>query len=87
LTADRERGGAVPVPGPETLSPVPSPCNSVCRMDAEGLYCIGCFRTLDEIAGWGGFDDGQRRSIWDTLRRRKALNDSLVKNADDSGAV
>ena len=30
---------------------VPSPCVSVCRMDARRGLCIGCCRTLEEIAG------------------------------------
>jgi uncharacterized protein len=54
------------------VTPVGSPCNSICRMDGSGVYCIGCFRTLDEIAGWSGFDDAHRRRIWEELRRRKA---------------
>jgi len=41
-------------------------------MDPGGVYCVGCFRTLDEIAGWAGFDDERRRLIWEELRRRKA---------------
>lgn len=57
---------------PASQAAVPSPCNSVCRMDPGGVYCVGCFRTLDEIAGWAGFDDERRRLIWEELRRRKA---------------
>jgi uncharacterized protein len=56
----------------ETSTGVGSPCTSVCRMDANGLYCVGCFRTLDEIAGWSAFDDAHRRQIWEELHRRKA---------------
>jgi predicted Fe-S protein YdhL (DUF1289 family) len=59
---------------PESQTPVPSPCTSVCRMDAAGRYCVGCFRTLDEIAGWAGFDDERRRLIWQELRRRRAAD-------------
>jgi uncharacterized protein len=55
--------------GPE--EPVSSPCNSVCTMNADGVYCIGCFRTLDEIAGWAGFDNEQRRLIWKQLDERR----------------
>jgi predicted Fe-S protein YdhL (DUF1289 family) len=69
MTADRESEGPDPCEAPAA---VPSPCNSVCRMDPDGRYCIGCFRTLDEIAGWAGFDDARRRLIWEDLRRRKA---------------
>lgn len=56
----------------EPLAGVASPCTSVCRMDSDGVYCVGCFRTLDEIAGWSAFDDERRQQIWDELRRRKA---------------
>ena len=58
--------------GGDATGGVGSPCNSVCRMDAEGAYCIGCFRTLEEIAGWSGFDDQRRRQIWKELARRRA---------------
>ncbi len=51
---------------------VPSPCTSVCTMDRRSGYCVGCFRTLDEIAGWAGFDDARRRLIWEQLRWRRA---------------
>ena len=71
MTTGRTRDGAVAA-GPDSLTPVPSPCNSVCRMDAQNAYCVGCFRTLDEIAGWAGFDDTRRRLIWKELRRRMA---------------
>ena len=30
-----------------------SPCVKVCRLDAMGKYCIGCGRTLKQIASWG----------------------------------
>ncbi|MGH8799774.1 MAG: DUF1289 domain-containing protein, partial [Casimicrobiaceae bacterium] len=33
-------------------SAVASPCTSVCTIDRPTGLCAGCFRTLDEIAGW-----------------------------------
>ncbi|MEO7384451.1 MAG: DUF1289 domain-containing protein [Novosphingobium sp.] len=30
----------------------PSPCNSICRIDAGTGWCEGCWRTLEEIADW-----------------------------------
>jgi uncharacterized protein len=30
---------------------VASPCIDICRLDAKGV-CVGCRRTLDEIAEW-----------------------------------
>jgi predicted Fe-S protein YdhL (DUF1289 family) len=49
---------------------VPSPCISVCRMDADSGLCEGCFRTLDEIAAWGMASDAEKRVIWQALVRR-----------------
>lgn len=50
---------------------VPSPCINVCRMDAASGLCLGCFRTLDEIAGWSRADDGERLSILAAVARRR----------------
>jgi predicted Fe-S protein YdhL (DUF1289 family) len=44
---------------PEHQAPV-TPCIGTCRMDADGL-CVGCRRTLAEIARWGTMDDAERR--------------------------
>lgn len=54
--------------------PVPSPCVGVCALDAARAACIGCGRTLDEIAAWRGLDEAGRRMIWRRLRaaRREA---------------
>jgi uncharacterized protein len=49
---------------------VPSPCISVCRMDAATGFCEGCFRTLDEIAAWGMASDGEKRAVWQALVER-----------------
>ena len=51
---------------------VPSPCVSVCVLDASGRTCIGCFRTLDEIAAWGTLDSDAKRRIVAELPARKA---------------
>ena len=47
--------------------PVPSPCISVCRIDATTGLCAGCLRTLDEIARWGTMGDGERLRIMDAV--------------------
>lgn len=52
-------------------SAVPSPCISVCRMDARSGWCEGCMRTIDEIAGWSRMDDGQKRRVWQLLPKRR----------------
>ena len=55
-----------------TLSPVPSPCISVCKMDASTGWCEGCLRTIDEIAGWSRMGDAERRAVWSILALRRA---------------
>ena len=49
---------------------VPSPCISVCRVDADSGWCDGCLRTLEEIAAWGGLDNAARLDVWRTLNER-----------------
>ena len=52
-----------------------SPCVKVCQMDPVRGVCLGCCRTLDEIARWSQLDDAQREAISADLReRRKRLN-------------
>ena len=51
---------------------VTSPCVSVCELDANGRICVGCFRTLDEIAAWGSLDATEKRRIVAELPARKA---------------
>jgi len=51
---------------------VPSPCISVCTMDPAGAVCIGCFRTLDEIALWSVLDAAAKRAVLAALPARRA---------------
>lgn len=55
-----------------------SPCVNICRMDAassEGAICVGCFRTLDEIAQWSRADDSRKRAILTAVEKRRAEQD------------
>ena len=49
---------------------VPSPCISVCRMDAASGLCIGCFRTVDEICQWSGATLPAKRQVWALIEQR-----------------
>jgi uncharacterized protein len=51
--------------------PVTSPCNKVCILDPASQLCIGCFRTIDEIAAWSAFSDAERAAIVAELRARR----------------
>lgn len=50
---------------------LPSPCINICKMDADNGLCIGCFRTIDEIARWSRIDDEQRADIVAAIARRR----------------
>lgn len=52
------------------LPDVPSPCVSVCRMNADRSFCEGCFRSIDEIRAWSRSDDAQKRTVWARLLER-----------------
>ena len=49
---------------------VPSPCVGVCRMDAASGYCLGCWRTLDEIAHWSAANADEQRACWGRIEGR-----------------
>jgi predicted Fe-S protein YdhL (DUF1289 family) len=57
-----------------TTTRVASPCISVCRIDDATGFCVGCFRTLDEIAAWGSLDDNARREIWRAIKARRTAD-------------
>ena len=48
-----------------------SPCTKVCQIDQRTKLCLGCFRTLDEIAAWGGMTSEVRERIMAELDRRR----------------
>ena len=66
----------------EASARVPSPCISVCRIDEASGLCIGCLRTLDEIAAWGALDDTARRRVWQAIVLRRA---KLAPTGDPPG--
>lgn len=51
---------------------LPSPCINVCRMEPASGLCAGCYRTLDEIAGWARSDEGTQRAILAAVAQRRA---------------
>ena len=53
-------------------TPVRSPCTNICRIHAATGWCIGCGRTLDEIARWGATSDADRDTVIAELPTRLA---------------
>ncbi|MDM0042993.1 DUF1289 domain-containing protein [Variovorax dokdonensis] len=65
--------------------PVISPCVSVCRMDPGSGLCIGCLRSLDEIAAWSAMDDRERRAVWTCIAERAASNATAPATEEATG--
>ncbi|MFN9543986.1 MAG: DUF1289 domain-containing protein [Phycisphaerae bacterium] len=51
---------------------VESPCVKVCAIDATTGWCLGCGRSMREIAGWSSLPPATRAAIMATLDDRKA---------------
>jgi hypothetical protein len=49
-----------------------SPCVGVCVINPQTQLCEGCFRTLDEIAGWWDYAPEQKRAVLAELDDRLA---------------
>lgn len=52
---------------------VASPCINVCTIDEESGLCLGCARSLQEVARWRRFSDDQKRAVVNQLTERKRI--------------
>ena len=71
----------------------PTPCNRICRYNAEffnGEVCIGCFRDVHEISHWGAMtslekgyalEDAVERSLSGSFLEGSVSSDDLKKQA------
>ena len=53
-------------------APITTPCIKVCVLDGDSGLCLGCFRTLSEIAEWGRLDEAERLRLMTELPSRRA---------------
>jgi predicted Fe-S protein YdhL (DUF1289 family) len=51
---------------------IESPCIKICTLDARSGLCLGCGRTIDEIARWGAMSAAERARIMAELPARRA---------------
>lgn len=51
---------------------IESPCVKVCVMDPDSGFCLGCYRTLEEIGGWSALTPEARRAVMEALPGRRA---------------
>ena len=51
---------------------IDSPCVKICAIHPQAQICVGCYRTLAEIAGWSGFTPEERQRLTADLPSRVA---------------
>lgn len=52
-------------------STIASPCVNVCQMDPQTGLCLGCLRTIDEIAGWMDYSTAKKLDVLERLDQRR----------------
>lgn len=55
---------------------VASPCRKLCQLHPIERVCLGCFRTIDEIAKWARLSEAKRTAIVADLPRRRAAREA-----------
>ncbi len=60
-----------------------SPCNDICTIDGPTGLCVGCGRTLSEIAEWASATELRQREILAALPERLQL---LIEQQGASGS-
>ncbi|MGH6992612.1 MAG: DUF1289 domain-containing protein [Caulobacteraceae bacterium] len=51
---------------------IPTPCVKICIVDGESGLCLGCHRTLAEIAAWTTCSEVEREAIMAALPARRS---------------
>ncbi|MFY2658282.1 DUF1289 domain-containing protein [Achromobacter xylosoxidans] len=54
---------------PTNNATIASPCLGICRL-GDDLVCLGCHRTMDEIASWPTLPNEERRAVWPLVLAR-----------------
>jgi len=50
---------------------IESPCTKVCTLDARTGLCLGCGRTIEEIARWSAMSEAERARVLTELPGRR----------------
>jgi predicted Fe-S protein YdhL (DUF1289 family) len=56
----------------DAATAIESPCNKICVVHPAHAICVGCGRSLDEIAGWIALSEAERTAIMAQLPARLA---------------
>ena len=66
----------VEIDSPPKAMTIESPCVKICTLDARSGLCLGCGRTIDEIARWSAMSAAERARVRDELPARIAGRDN-----------
>jgi predicted Fe-S protein YdhL (DUF1289 family) len=50
---------------------ISSPCVGVCQINAKTKLCLGCWRTLREVAHWSRYSVEEKLLVLDSLGQRQ----------------
>jgi len=56
-----------------------TPCVRICRLDVTKEYCIGCYRTNDQISYWWKYTDDERDRIMHVLDLAAEINKTFMR--------
>jgi predicted Fe-S protein YdhL (DUF1289 family) len=51
---------------------IESPCIGVCALDESTGFCLGCYRSADEIKNWWDKSNAEKSAILEQLEIRTA---------------
>jgi predicted Fe-S protein YdhL (DUF1289 family) len=54
------------------MAAIETPCVKLCTLDAQTGHCLGCGRTLEEIARWTLISASERAEVMAALPARRA---------------
>ena len=63
---------------------IETPCVKICTVDARQGFCLGCGRTIDEIARWARMSAAERGRMMSELPERR-MGHGVHKNDCGNG--
>jgi uncharacterized protein len=60
---------------------VESPCVGVCRLAETAAVCVGCHRTLSEIAAWIRLDEMEKLRVLTAIKKRQEARAATTTGA------
>jgi len=67
--------GLVHIRAMNAPAPIATPCVKVCIVDGASGLCLGCYRTLREIARWQRLEASEREQVMSELASRRSKID------------